>query len=141
MLANALHKARAVARPGETVLAADTDVCLDERLLGKAADAERARSHLGALAGREHEVLGGVALIRDGDELSELVSTRVRFRELSPGEIDLYVASEEWRDRAGAYAVQGLGASLVESVQGDLSNVIGLPIPTLSRMIASLQDR
>ena len=113
---------------------------MDGRLLGKAADAERARSHLEALSGREHEVLGGIALIRDGDELSELVVTRVRFRELSPAEIDSYVVSEEWRDRAGAYAVQGLGASLVESVEGDLSNVIGLPIPTLCRMIASLQD-
>jgi septum formation protein len=82
-----------------------------------------------------------VALVQRGEELSEVVSTTVRFRELSDADIEAYVVSGEWEDRAGAYAVQGLGASLVDRVEGDLSNVIGLPIPTVCRMIASLQNR
>jgi septum formation protein len=140
---NALRKARAVAAgAGETlVLGADTDVAIDGRLLGKAGSADEARARLRTLAGRSHEVLGGVAVVRGDDELTEVVRTTVAFRELSEAEVDAYVASGEWEDRAGAYAVQGLGASLVERVDGDLSNVIGLPIPTVCRMIASLQDR
>jgi len=140
---NALRKARAVtADAGDAlVLGADTDVAIDGRLLGKAADSETARSHLRTLAGRTHEVLGGIALIRSGEEETALVTTAVTFRALSEAEVDAYVASGEWHDRAGAYAVQGLGASLVERVEGDLSNVIGLAIPTLAAMIAGLQDR
>ena len=140
---NALRKARAVAAgAGESlVLGVDTDVAVGGRLLGKAGDPDEARSHLRTLSGRDHEVLGGVALVRSGEEATEVVSTTVTFRELTDDEVDAYVASGEWGDRAGAYAVQGLGAFLVERVEGDLSNVIGLPIPTLSRMIASLQNR
>jgi len=140
---NALRKARAVAAsvPDALVLGADTDVAIDGRLLGKAASEDEARSHLRTLSGRAHDVLGGVALVCEGGEVSEVVRTTVTFRELNAAEVDAYVASREWEDRAGAYAVQGLGASLVAGVDGDLSNVIGLPIPTLSRMIASLQDR
>lgn len=141
---NALRKARAAAaqvEDGRLVLGADTDVALDGRLLGKADDEAGARERLEVLSGRTHEVLGGVALVRGEREWCEVVGTLVRFRELSPAEIGVYVASGEWRDRAGAYAVQGLGAALVVSVDGDLSNVIGLPIPTVCRMIASLQDR
>jgi septum formation protein len=140
---NALRKARAVAAgAGDAlVIGADTEVAIDGRLLGKAAGPGEAVSHLRALAGRTHEVLGGVALIAGGEEATELVRTSVSFRPLEDVEIDAYVASGEWEDRAGAYAVQGMGASLVEAVDGDLSNVIGLPIPTLSRMIASLQNR
>ncbi len=85
-------------------------------------------------------MLGGVALIAAGEETVEVDRTAVTFRPLADAEIDAYVGSGEWRDRAGAYAVQGLGASLVERVEGDLSNVIGLPIPRLSRMIANLQN-
>ena len=140
---NALRKARAVAASagGALVLGADTDVAVDGRLLGKAGGPDEARSHLRTLSGRDHEVLGGVALVWGEEEATEVVSTTVTFRELTDDEVDAYVASGEWEDRAGAYAVQGLGASLVERVDGDLSNVIGLPIPTLSRMIASLQNR
>ena len=137
---NALLKARAVAGLAP-VLGADTDVAVDGRLLGKAESEAEARSHLGRLAGREHEVLGGVALVDGARELAEVVRTTVRFRPLADSEIDRYVASEEWRDRAGAYAVQGLGSALVERIEGDLSNVIGLPIPTVCRMIAELQNR
>lgn len=123
------------------MLGADTDVALDGRLLGKAEEEGGARERLETLSGRTHAVLGGVALVRGAGEWCEIVETQVRFRELSPAEIEVYVASGEWRDRAGAYAVQGLGASLVAGVEGDLSNVIGLPIPTVCRMIANLQER
>ncbi len=86
-------------------------------------------------------MLSGVAIVSGGGERTELVRTLVGFRTLNSGEITAYVASGEWRDRAGAYAVQGLGSALIDRIEGDLSNVIGLPIPTLSRMIADLQDR
>jgi septum formation protein len=86
-------------------------------------------------------VLSGIALIAGGREESDLVRTAVTFRDLDDREIEAYVASGEWRDRAGGYAVQGLGSALVERIEGDLSNVIGLPIPALSRMIAELQER
>lgn len=139
---NALRKARAVATGvgDATVLGADTDVEIDGRLLGKADGPDEARSHLRALSGRTHVVLGGVAMLAGEEEVTELVATRVSFRELTEAEIDSYVASGEWEDRAGAYAVQGLGASFVERVEGDLSNVIGLPVPTVAAMIAGLQN-
>jgi len=140
---NALRKARAVAdsRPGSVVLGVDTDVVCDGRLLGKPGDDGDATARLRALAGRTHEVLSGVALIAGGREESDLVRTAVTFRDLDDREIEAYVATGEWRDRAGGYAVQGLGSALVERIEGDLSNVIGLPIPVLSRMIAELQER
>jgi len=141
---NALRKARAVAEriaPGALVLGVDTDVVCDGRLLGKPVDDGDATARLRVLSGRAHEVLSGIALVGAGAERSELVRTAVTFRELSGREIEAYVASGEWRDRAGGYAVQGLGSALVERIEGDLSNVIGLPIPALGRMIAELQDR
>jgi septum formation protein len=137
---NAVRKARAVERPGALVLGVDTDVVYDGRLLGKPVDDGDATARLRALSGETHAVLSGIALRRDDDERSELVRTEVTFRRLADAEIEAYVASGEWRDRAGGYAVQGLGSSLIERVEGDLSNVIGLPIPALGRMIAELQD-
>ena len=100
-----------------------------------------AAARLRALAGRTHEVLSGIALIAGGREERELVRTAVTFRTLDDREIEAYVASGEWRDRAGGYAVQGLGSALVEQIEGDLSNVIGLPIPAVVRMIDELQPR
>lgn len=144
VVANALRKARAVARaaPGVApVLGVDTDVVCDGALLGKPADPEGAAERLRALAGREHEVLGGLALVDAAAEQTDLVRTRVTFRPLDAGDIERYVASREWEGRAGGYAVQGLGSALVERIEGDLSNVIGLPVPALCRMIARLQDR
>jgi septum formation protein len=138
---NALRKARAAARPGAVALGADTDVVLDGRLLGKPEDAASARARIRALAGRTHAVLSGLALVAaDGDVCTELVRTEVTFRELTDREVEMYVESGEWRDRAGGYAVQGLGSSLVAAIDGDLSNVIGLPLPALAGMIGKLQD-
>jgi len=140
---NALRKARAgveLVGAGRPVLGVDTDVVLDGRALGKPMDPAGAGARLQALSGRTHEVLGGMALVADGRESTELVQTFVTFRSLAAADVDCYVASGEWRDRAGGYAVQGLGSSLVARIDGDLSNVIGLPIAALSRMIAGLQD-
>lgn len=129
---NAVRKARAV--DGDRVLGADTEVFLGDRIFGKAGSAEEAEDHLRTLSGRVHEVWGGLAL-RDGGEVRVAHAvTRVRFRELSAREIAWYLATGEWRDRAGAYAIQGLGCALVEAVEGDFWNVVGLPVAELMRL-------
>jgi septum formation protein len=137
---NALRKAHAAAATGAVALGVDTDVVLDGRLLGKPEDAAQARARIRALAGRPHSVLSGLALVAADETLTEMVRTEVTFRELADREVDAYVEAGEWQDRAGGYAVQGLGSSLVAAIDGDLSNVIGLPVPALTRMIAKLQD-
>ena len=133
MLGNARRKAHAVLEqmPGRDVLGVDTEVLLDGRLLGKAADKRHAREHLEALSGRVHEVLSGVALLHDGAETTAVVRTAVSFRALPPELVDWYLRSREWEGRAGAYAVQGRGAALVASIDGDYWNVVGLPVPAL----------
>ncbi|MQA74454.1 MAG: septum formation protein Maf [Solirubrobacterales bacterium] len=132
------------ARPSTLVLGVDTDVALDGRLLGKADDEAGARARLEALSGRTHEVLSGVCVIEGaeagagGGERTGVARTRVGFRRLDEREIGGYLASGEWRDRAGAYAIQGLGSTLVDTLQGDLSNVIGLPIALLLQLSPNL---
>jgi septum formation protein len=140
VVANALAKARTVAgrAGGEPVLGADTEVFLDGRIFGKAEDERQAESHLGALSGRTHEVWGGIALIEDGVERTACAVTRVRFRALERRELDWYLGTGEWRDRAGAYAIQGRGSALVESVEGDFWNVVGLPVAELRRLAPHL---
>jgi septum formation protein len=122
----------------DLVLGVDTEVVLDGRLLGKAADQNEARDRLEALSGRTHEVLSGVVLIARDGERSGLAKSRVTFRALTSELLAAYLASGEWRDRAGAYAVQGLGSTLVERVEGDLSNVIGLPVALLVELVPDL---
>ena len=125
------------------MLGVDTDVALDGRLLGKPADEAGARERLEALSGRTHEVLSGVVVARHGDRrrgpgraLGDRPH-RGHLRATSTGAtIDLYVASGEWRDRAGAYAIQGLGSILIESIRGDFSNVVGLPVGRCSLQLA-----
>jgi len=142
VLANARLKAEAGvelarARAGELVLGVDTDVALDGRLLGKADDEAGARTRLETLSGRVHEVLSGMVVVEVGEggrERSGVASTKVGFRPLEAVDIDRYLASGEWRDRAGSYAIQGLGSTLVESLHGDISNVIGLPIALLLQL-------
>ena len=135
---NALRKARAgaaISAAGALVLGADTDVVFDGRLLGKAADEPAARERLEALSGRTHEVLSGVALVRGrGEESTALARSLVTFRTLDPETIELYLASGEWRDRAGAYAIQGFGSILIDRLEGDFSNVVGLPVGALLGM-------
>jgi septum formation protein len=128
---NALRKARAVARPGETVLGADTEVVLDGEVLGKPADRAAAAALLRRLSGGDHEVMSGIAVCDDGGERTAVAVTRVRFRELASADVDWYVASGEWDGVAGGYMIQGRGAALVESIEGDYWNVVGLPVPAL----------
>jgi septum formation protein len=142
VLENARRKAGAVSKaaPEAAVLGADTEVVLDGKVLGKAGDETEARGYLEALSGRAHEVLGGLVLLGPGDgpERSGVARSTVTFGELSPETIGLYLASGEWRDRAGAYAIQGLGSILVERLEGDFSNVVGLPVGLLLELAPEL---
>ena len=138
---NALRKARAGAEraPGALVLGVDTDVVLGGRILGKPADESAARERLEALSGQTHEVLSGIALVEPGGaERAGLERSLVTFRRLDPETIGLYLASGEWRDRAGGYAIQGLGSILIEKLEGDFSNVVGLPVRALLRLVSEL---
>ena len=128
---HAVGKARSVDGAGEPVLGVDTVVVLDGAVLGKPGDADEAASMVGRLSGRTHEVVSGICLRTDEwEEVGDDV-TAVTFRSLSPAEVAGYVASGEWEGRAGGYAVQGYGASLVERIEGDYLNVVGLPAPLL----------
>jgi septum formation protein len=139
-LENALRKARAVWRPDarEIVLGCDTLVALDGAIYGKPADETTARATLRALSGATHEVVSGLALLQAGEERTAVVQTKVAFRTLDEGMLDWYLATGEWRGRAGGYAIQGAGAALVRSVQGDYENVVGLPLASLLDMHPAL---
>lgn len=133
---NAYRKAAAVS--GELVLGVDTVVALGARLYGKPADRAAARETLSALSGRRHAVISGVCLISDGRHRTAVATTYVSFRALDPALLDWYVDSEEWRERAGGYAIQGKGAALVERIEGDYTNVVGLPVTTLLQIAPGL---
>jgi septum formation protein len=135
---NALRKARAAARDGERALGADTAVVLDGRVFGKPADEAEAGRFLRALSGREHEVMTGIALCEGDSERGDVAVTAVRFRELERRDLDWYLATGEWRERAGGYAIQGRGAALVEAIEGDYWNVVGLPVAALLRLVPDL---
>jgi septum formation protein len=131
---NARRKALAV--PGELVLGADTVVALDGAILGKPSDAAQAREYVGRLNGRTHEVVGGIALARHGEVLATATEvTRVTFKRSDDAALDRYVATGEWRGRAGGYAIQGEGAGLVERVDGDYLNVVGLALHRLKVLL------
>jgi septum formation protein len=131
--------AAAVARLGTTplaVLAADTTVALAGTIFGKAADENEARSMLERLAGHRHEVLTAYCLRAGERTLERLVATYVTFRSLDAAEVAAYVASGEWRGKAGAYAIQGIAGSFVTEVRGSFTNVVGLPV---AEVIADLR--
>ena len=135
---HAQGKARSVAgvagdRP---VLGVDTEVVLDGRVYGKPGDDSEAEAMLDELSGKTHEVISGLCLLTPGWEELRHAVTRVSFRALTPRELGLYVVSEEWRERAGGYAIQGLGAALVEGIEGDYLNVVGLPTALLVGLLA-----
>jgi septum formation protein len=136
--AHALGKARSVAgeAAGRPVLGVDTAVVVDGRVLGKPADEREAGEMLAALAGRAHVVVSGLCLLGSGHEDLEHEETLVVFRPLTSGDVAAYVESGEWRGRAGGYAIQARGAALVERVEGDYLNVVGLPAALLVRLLA-----
>jgi septum formation protein len=135
---HALGKARSVAGDADDrpVLGVDTTVALDGRIYAKPADAGDAERMLEELSGRTHAVVSGLALVTPGWEYVEDEATLVTFRALTPRDLANYVASGEWHGRAGGYAIQGLGAALVERVEGDYLNVVGLPASLLVRLLA-----
>jgi septum formation protein len=135
---HALGKARSVAVEADDrpVLGVDTTVVLDGRIYAKPADAGDAERMLEELSGRTHAVVSGLALLTPGWELVEDETTLVTFRALTPRDLANYVAAGEWHGRAGGYAIQGLGAALVERVEGDYLNVVGLPASLLVRLLA-----
>jgi septum formation protein len=131
---NAYRKAHVVCGQGvdDCVLGADTVVALGGTIYGKPADRAEARATLEALSGRRHTVIGGLCLIAsDGRARTAAATTAVTFRVLDEGLLEWYLGSGEWRDRAGAYAIQGRGAALVRSIEGDYLNVVGLPVGLL----------
>jgi septum formation protein len=135
---HAREKARSVVdlakeRP---VLGVDTAVVLAGRIYAKPHDAAAAERMLEALSGQTHAVVSGLCLITPGWEVVETDCTFVRFRMLTPRDLAHYVASGEWEGRVGGYAIQGLGASLVERIEGDFLNVVGLPAALLVRTLA-----
>ena len=137
-VAHAVGKARSVAgvagdRP---VLGCDTEVLCGGRVYGKAETEAEAEEMLDSLAGKTHEVVSGLALLTPAWEEVHREVTLVTFRPLTPRDLARYVASGEWQGRAGGYAIQGLGASLVERIEGDYLNVVGLPAALLVRLLA-----
>lgn len=136
--AHAQGKARSVAAQAgdRPVLGVDTAVALGDRLYGKPADATEAEAMLDQLAGHTHLVVSGLCLITPGWELVEHASTSVTFRPLTARDLAAYVSTREWEGRAGGYAIQGRGAALVEQIDGDYSNVVGLPLALLVRLLA-----
>lgn len=137
---NAYRKAAAVAAtvPGATVLGVDTIVTLSGRIYGKPGDRAEAGATLAALAGRRHAVIGGVCLIEPGRTRTLAPSTLVTMRPLDQAAIDRYLDTGEWRDRAGAYAIQGRGSLLISAIEGDYSNVVGLPVAALVELAPGL---
>ncbi len=140
-LENAFRKARAVAdraRPGSLILGVDTVVSLGRRLYGKPGDRGEAAQTLRALAGRRHRVISAVCLIEGENVRTAAAVTTVSFRTLHEPTLEWYLDSEEWRDRAGGYAIQGRGAELVEGIEGDFLNVVGLPVAALLELAPEL---
>ena len=134
---HAAGKARSVGEPDERpVLGVDTAVHLDGRVFGKPSGPGEAEEMLEALGGHTHEVVSGVCLRTPGWEVVEHEVTRVTFHPLTPRDLAAYVAVREWKGRAGAYAIQGLCAALVERVEGDYLNVVGLPAAVLVRLLS-----
>src|SRR5688572_823200 len=134
-LEHAAGKARSVDGGDRPVLGVDTIVVCEGRVLGKPADAGEAEQMLESLSGRTHEVISGLCLRTSAWEELHRDVTRVTFRPLTPRDLAAYVAAGEWQNRAGAYAIQGLGAGLVERIEGDYLNVVGLPAALLVRLL------
>ena len=135
---HARGKARSVASKAKerTVLGVDTAVSLGGKIFGKPANAAEAERMLEELSGETHVVVSGLCLLTPAWELVEHASTRVTFRELTPRELAQHMTHGEWEGRAGGYAIQGRGAALVDQIEGDYLNVVGLPAALLVRILA-----
>jgi septum formation protein len=129
--------ARETLQPGELVLGVDTVVVSDGEILGKARDEAEATRYVRRLAATRHEVYSGLYLTTRKMALASHAVTGVTFRSLTDGELAAYIGSGEWQGRAGAYAIQGIGSALVQRVDGDYFNVVGLPVAELLRLLAS----
>jgi len=146
LAATRLARAKALSarerHPDAYVLGADTVVAVGRRVLGKAADEAQARRFLTLVSGRAHRVLSGVCLIApDGRAAARLSESRLIFKRLTPAEIAAYLASEEWRDKAGAYAIQGRAGAFVASLSGSYSGVVGLPLYETACLLEGLGYR
>jgi septum formation protein len=122
----------------EPILGVDTIVALGDDVYGKPADRDQAAATLRALGGRSHRVLSGVCVIEQGLARTAAAVTTVHFRSLSEQTLGWYLDTDEWRGRAGGYAIQGRGAALVDSIEGDYLNVVGLPVGTLVDLLPSV---
>jgi septum formation protein len=137
---HARHKAaevgaRAGIPAGGAVLGCDTAVVIDGDVLGKPADRDAAVRMMRRLSGRRHLVMSGLCLATPSDQFTAVARTEVSFREITPAHLDWYLARGEWQGRAGGYAIQGSGASLVTRIDGDFTNVVGLPIGVLVSLL------
>jgi len=133
------QKARAVpSSAADVVLGADTVVCLDDLVLGKPTDDDDARRMLRLLSGREHYVYTGICILARGRTIRDVAITGVSFERMRENEIEEYTRSGEPRDKAGAYAIQGLGSKFVRSIQGCYQNVVGLPVSLVYRYLRDL---
>jgi septum formation protein len=139
-LENALRKARAVRRPGhaEIIIGCDTIVAVAGRIYGKPADEREAAATLRALGGRTQQVISGLAVLVGEEERTAVAVTEVTFRPLDEELLAGYVATGEWRERSGGYAIQGAGSQLVERIDGEVENVVGLPLASLIEICPEL---
>lgn len=134
----ACAKAQLIAQqfPGETVLGADTTVAVGRRILQKPADEAEARHFLQLLSGRRHRVITCVAVVKAGTLRSKTVSTVVKFNRLTQAQLDAYLASGEWKGKAGAYAIQGRAAAFIPFISGSHSSVVGLPLAETAQLLS-----
>ena len=135
VLHNALEKARFLKKDGYAIIGADTAVYLGDKVFGKPKDEKEAFRFLRELSGKTHSVFTGVAVITEEKELSQVVETKVTFRELSDEEILHYIKSGSPLDKAGAYGIQDFGSVFVSGIDGDYFNVVGLPVSALYKML------
>lgn len=139
-LAMLLAKEKAISVAGnvdvdDVVIGADTIVVLGGKVYGKPVDVDDARQMLTTLSGKEHQVITGIAVVKAGNLWTDFATTTVKFVQCSPVQIEKYLATGEPMGKAGAYAIQGIGALLVESIQGCYTNVVGLPLNKLSDVL------
>lgn len=138
-LAEAKARVIADANPDAFVIGADTVVAVGRRILGKAEDTAQAHRHLSLLSGRRHHVFGGVCVIAPGGRaLVRVIDTAVIFKSLSHEDVSRYIASDEWRDKAGAYGIQGRAGAFVRRLNGSYPNVVGLALFETANMLTGL---